>query len=83
MPCGIKHNSKHHSYTSLDVGVENLEFLHDFVDPLLDRGHVNVDAHCQVELVVDGVDVAELLEEHRPFHVAGSLNVVNFKICEL
>ena len=58
------------SHASLDVCAKNLELFDDFADPLLDRGHIDVDAQRQVEFVVDGVDMSELFEEHRPLHVA-------------
>ena len=56
--------------TCLDVGVEYPELLDDLADPVLDGGDVDVDSEGEVELVVDGVHVAQLLEEHRPLHVA-------------
>ena len=65
----LKH-LQHATSTYLDVGVEYPELLDDLPDPVLDGGDVDVDAEGEVELVVDGVHVAQLLEEHRPLHVA-------------
>ena len=58
-----------HHFRHLDVCVKDLELFDDFADPLLDSGHVDVDAQRQVEFVVNGVDMPELFEEHRPLHV--------------
>ena len=65
----LKH-LQHATATYLDVSVEYPELLDDLSDPVLDCGDVDVDAEGEVELVVDGVRVAQLLEEHRPLHVA-------------
>ena len=65
----LKH-LQHATSTCLDVSIEDPELLDDLSDPVLDGGDVDVDSEGEVELVVDGVHVAQLLEEHRPLHVA-------------